>query len=180
MTSGTADVVGKAWSHERGAGADEWLTPPHVLAPLGPFDLDPCASDPRPFDCAKLNLTRADDGFSKPWSGRVWLNPPYGRATGEWLARLAEHGDGIALVFARTDTAMFQKHVFPKASGILFLAGRLKFLNTAGVAAGPAGAASCLISYDGAARCEGWVNANALRWGKPPGAFVKLGSYRGP
>ena len=22
---------------------DEWLTPPHVLQALGPFDLDPCA-----------------------------------------------------------------------------------------------------------------------------------------
>lgn len=28
--------------------SDIWLTPPHILDALGPFDLDPCAPDPRP------------------------------------------------------------------------------------------------------------------------------------
>jgi hypothetical protein len=34
--------------HSAAAGTHVWLTPPHVVDALGPFDLDPCAStDPR-------------------------------------------------------------------------------------------------------------------------------------
>ncbi len=35
------------------------------------------------------------------------LNPPYGEQTERWLAKLAKHGNGIALVYARTETKMF-------------------------------------------------------------------------
>ena len=30
--------------HSAAAGTHVWLTPPHVVDALGPFDLDPCAS----------------------------------------------------------------------------------------------------------------------------------------
>ncbi|WP_223160903.1 phage N-6-adenine-methyltransferase [Salinicola aestuarinus] len=86
---------------------DEWLTPPSILEALGSFDLDPCSPVERPWDTASEHLTLHDDGLSAAWRGRVWLNPPYGRETGLWLEKLAEHGDGIALVFARTETEMF-------------------------------------------------------------------------
>jgi len=77
---------------------DEWLTPPEILAALGEFDLDPCAcSAPRPWPTAKQHLTRADDGLTAPWYGRVWLNPPYGTANvvGPWMRRMVTHGNGI-------------------------------------------------------------------------------------
>lgn len=129
---------------------DEWLTPPEIIRSLGPFDLDPCAPVPdvRPWPTANSHYSILDNGLSKPWHGRVWLNPPYGRETGDWLARLADHGNGIALIFARTETAMFFDHVWERAHAILFIKGRLHFHYVDGTrAVANSGAPSCLVAY---------------------------------
>jgi len=126
----------------------EWLTPPEILHALGEFDLDPCAPVDRPWPMARSHYTIADNGLSQPWFGRVWCNPPYGVETGKWLARLAAHGNGLALIFARTETAMFFTHVWGKARALLFLKGRLHFYNNDGSRApGNAGAPSVLAAY---------------------------------
>ena len=129
--------------------SDTWLTPPHIIAALGPFDLDPCAApEPRPWPTATTHYVKADDGLSKPWFGRVWVNPPYGRETAKWMARLAEHGRGTALIFARTETSLFFNHVWSSASALLFLEGRLHFHRADGTrAAANGGAPSVLIAY---------------------------------
>lgn len=116
--------------HKHG-GKDEHLTPRHVLDALGPFDLDPCSPIKRPWDTAAKHYTIIDDGLTQPWHGRVWCNPPYDRETGKWLDRLAAHGHGIALIFARTDTVMFQR-AYRQADSVLFLAGRLTFCKVDG------------------------------------------------
>lgn len=136
-------------SHQSGAMlSDTWLTPPHIIDALGPFDLDPCAAINQPWKTAEQHYTIEDNGLLKPWHGRVWLNPPYGRETGTWLARLAVHGDGIALIFARTETAMFFEYVWGMASALLFLEGRLHFHRIDGRrAAANAGAPSVLVAY---------------------------------
>ena len=147
---------------------DEWLTPPHVLKALGMFNLDPCAPIKRPWDMAEQHYTVHDNGLHQPWHGRVWLNPPYGLEAAQWLARLAAHGTGTALVFARTETEMFFEYVWNKASALLFLKGRLHFHFVDGARA-PAngGAPSVLIAY-------GQDDANILRTCGLPGAFVPL------
>lgn len=132
---------------------DVWLTPRYILQALGGFDLDPCAATDRPWDTAKNHYTAEDDGLSRPWVGRVWLNPPYGRTIGIWLERLARHGDGIALVAARTDAKWFHSLVWESADGILFFKGRLKFHKGDGQLAGSAGFPSCLAAY-GASNAE--------------------------
>ena len=88
---------------------DEWLTPPEILKAIGEFDLDPCSPINRPWNTAKKHYTVEDNGLIQEWIGRVFLNPPYGPETGKWLQKLAEHGNGIALIFARTETDMFFK-----------------------------------------------------------------------
>ncbi len=129
-------------------GKDEWLTPPEIIKALGEFDLDPCASIVRPWPTAKNHYTVEDDGLVKPWEGRIWCNPPYGNSTGRWLARMAEHGNGIALIFARIETGNFFRYIWPKAYGIMFLKGRLIFYHTDGTKpTNSAGAPSCLIAY---------------------------------
>jgi hypothetical protein len=128
-----------------------WLTPPDILAAMGAFDLDPCAApEPRPWATAAQHYTRADDGLTKPWAGRVWLNPPYGGPAiiGPWMRRMAAHNHGTALIFARTETTMFHRCVWEAASGVLFLEGRLFFHRPDGTRAdGNAGAPSCLVAY---------------------------------
>jgi len=76
------------------------------------------------------------------------MNCPYGVQTGQWLKRLSEHGNGIALVFARTETAMFFEHVWGKVVGALFLEGRLHFYQLDGTRAkGNSGGPSVLLAY---------------------------------
>jgi hypothetical protein len=106
---------------------DEWLTPPEILSNLGSFDLDPCAPAVRPWSTAELHYTSDDDGLSLPWLGRVWCNPPFGREAVKWLARMRDHRNGIALIPARTETAMFYKTVWGHADGVLFMRGRPHF-----------------------------------------------------
>lgn len=104
--------------HSHAAGKDEWLTPPEMLARLGHFDLDLCAPvlSRRPWSTADRHFTIEDNGLSLGWHGRVWCNPPYGAAAAQWLARLSDHGNGIALIFARTETRMFFEHVWNKVA----------------------------------------------------------------
>ncbi|MFA5187126.1 MAG: DNA N-6-adenine-methyltransferase [Patescibacteria group bacterium] len=127
---------------------DEWLTPPALLRTLGIFDLDPCAPVVRPWPTAHHHMTRDDDGLSQPWFGRVWCNPPYGRKAEVWLQKLAKHGNGIALIFARTETDMFFSQVWEKADAVFFLRGRLFFYSVEGKRAPHnSGAPSCLVAY---------------------------------
>jgi len=139
--------IGGHQSHR--AMKDEWLTPPEILSALGPFDLDPCSPVDRPWPTARSHYTVCDDGLALPWHGFVWLNPPYGRSTGKWLRKLSRHGDGgIALVFARTETAFFAEHIWPEASALLFIHGRLHFHHVDGSRSiSNAGGPSVLVGY---------------------------------
>ena len=147
---------------------DEWLTPPHIINALGNFDLDPCAPIIRPWDTAVKHYTIEDNGLCKEWSGRVWCNPPYGLEASAWLDKLAKHGNGIALIFARTETKMFFEHVWNKADSLLFIEGRLFFHYVTGEKAkSNSGAPSVLVAY-------GSKNSEILQNCKIPGKFVSL------
>ena len=166
---GLAKPVRRAWSHERSpTGKCDWLTPPEIIRALGRFDLDPCAPRRRPWPTARCHYTVAEDGLRQAWFGRVWLNPPYGRQTARWLARLAQHGNGVALIFARTETRMYFQYIWPVAQAVLFLRGRLTFYNADGSKPGNSGGApSCLVAY-------GWDNVAALAASGLDGKLVLL------
>lgn len=133
--------------------SDVWLTPPEIIKALGDFDLDPCAApDPRPWDTAREHWNRG--GLDRKWHGRCFVNPPYGPEVGKWLSKLADHGDGIALIFARTETRAFAEHVWPKAMALLFVEGRLSFYKPDGTMSKTnSGGPSVLIAY-GASNVE--------------------------
>lgn len=126
-----------------------WLTPPDILKALGLFDLDPCAApEPRPWPTAAHHYALPQDGLSLPWAGRVWCNPPYNRHAVKWLRRLAEHGTGTALIFARTETNWFIETVWQRATALLFLHGRVNFHHQDGSRADwNGGAPSVLVAY---------------------------------
>lgn len=146
---------------------NEWLTPPGLIKSLGAFDLDPCSPVHRPWDTARKHYTIEDDGLSQLWRGRVWLNPPYGPHTGKWLAKLAEHGNGIALVFARTETKMFFEHVWNQAHAVLFLRGRVQFFDVGGTQHTSSGGPSVLVAY-------GQTNAHKLSQSGLVGALCEF------
>lgn len=147
--------------------SDEWLTPPEIIRALGQFDLDPCSPVHRRWDTATRHLTVEDDGLTDPWAPdeRVWCNPPYSTLE-PWMRRLACHGTGTALVFARTETRWFFEHVWGKASALLFLEGRLSFIRPDGSIPGAdGGSPSVLVAY-------GWNDADVLSRCGLAGAFV--------
>lgn len=127
--------------------SQEWLTPPEIIEALGDFDLDPCFPEKAPWPIAKHRYTKKQDGLQQEWFGRVWLNPPYGRETFKWLQKLRRHGNGIALIFARTETKGFHREVWEFADGVFFFEGRLRFYKPTGEQGGRANAPSCLIAY---------------------------------
>lgn len=125
-----------------------WLTPRPIVEALGEFDLDPCGAPGHELAKVTYQIDNGQDGLSLPWTGRVWCNPPYGKEAVPFMRRMAEHGCGTALIFARTETAMFFESVWERASGILFLRGRVKFGHENGdMAKFPASVPSCLVSY---------------------------------
>lgn len=138
---------------------DEWLTPPEIVRKLGQFDLDPCAPEPdrRPWATAARHYSKSQDGLSRPWEGRVWLNPPFGREAVKWLRKMVAHGNGIALIPARTETAMFYECIWNVADAVCFLKGRPHFHYVTGERAkANSGAPIALVAY-------GWNNVLALK-----------------
>lgn len=147
---------------------DVWLTPPEIIKALGGFDLDPCAAIDQPWRTAKTMYTIKDNGFAQEWNGRVWLNPPYSEIE-RWIKKLSNHGNGIALTFARTETGYFHKYVWVKADAVFFFDGRLSFHRANGVKTKMnAGMGSVLIAY-------GAENMAALKNSKMRGFFQSTG-----
>ena len=115
----------------------DWYTPPEIVEAVrelfdGRIDLDPCSnSHEAPNVPALVHFTREDDGLSRPWSGRVYLNPPYGKGIGPWIEKVREEYEAgrvtaaVVLVKAATDTRWFRvlSERYPRCE----VAGRLKF-----------------------------------------------------
>lgn len=147
---------------------DRWLTPSSLTDPLGHFDLDPAGAPGHTIADRTYLIDQGEDGLVLPWNNRVWLNPPYGKLLSPFMARMAEHNHGTALIFARTETAMFHAYVWPLASAALFLRGRATFLDADGKrASANAGAPSVLLAY-------GDEDAHILRASGIDGAFLRL------
>jgi hypothetical protein len=142
-------------SHQSTIGKSQvHITPRWIIDALGPFDLDPCAAIPGPWECATRNIAPPWNGLCYPWEGFVYLNPPFDRReVGSWITKLAAHNNGIALLHARTETAWFQP-CWQHASAILFLRHRVVFCKPdgspcttgAGVVAN-SGAPVCFVAF---------------------------------
>ena len=147
---------------------DEWYTPIELINSLGSFDLDPCAPEVPLWRTATTMYDKNVDGLKQDWFGRVWLNPPYSRPLIEqFVNRMAEHNNGIALLFNRCDSKMFIDVILEKATAIKFLKGRIKFYKKDGTRGGSPGCGNILIAF-------GEDNAYTLEKNSLPGKFIKL------
>lgn len=147
---------------------DEWYTPKEIINALGKFDLDPCAPIAPLWQTAETMYNKNDDGLDQPWHGRVWLNPPYSRPLIEqFVKRLAEHENGIALLFNRCDSKMFQDVIFEKATAMKFLRNRIRFFRPDGTRGESPGCGSILIAF-------GKDNAEVLRTCDIEGKYVRI------
>lgn len=137
-------------THQTSIGKnDEWLTPPEIINALGIFDLDPCAAIGSPFKTALNQFDITDNGLSRKWFGRVWLNPPFNRyERGDWMKHMSEHNNGVMLIPAALETENAFDYVWNKCSGILFLKNRPHFHYISGHRAkANSGCTICLVAY---------------------------------
>jgi phage N-6-adenine-methyltransferase len=141
---------------------DDWYTPPYIIEAIGlTYDLDPCAPKGGvPWIPAAAHYSLDDDGLSQPWHGRVWLNPPYSKPY-PWVERLAEHGDGIALVPADTSTRGWHRWVV-SAEVVLFLRDRVQFVQPGNDNVTSARFPSALVAFGEV--CAVAVEASNLGW----------------
>lgn len=158
----------KFYQTDKDTTTDVWLTPPKLINSLGEFDLDPCCPNNLPWKTAKefYSLENGQDGLKLPWVGRIWLNPPYSNWV-PFLEKLKNHNNGIALIFARTETKGFFDHVWEDADSILFLKRRVKFVKADLSSGGSSTAPSILIAY-------GKNNTKALENCSLEGKLIKL------
>lgn len=156
-------------SFERTSKAtDEWYTPKELITSLGEFDLDPCAPVEPLWPTAKVMFNKNDDGLKQQWNGRVWLNPPYSRPLIEiFLRRMAEHNNGMVLLFNRLDSAMMQDVVLKKASAMKFLRKRVRFYRPDGTQGDSPGCGSVLFAF-------GEENAKVLKENSLEGIYIDL------
>lgn len=121
--------------HEHSIGeSDEWYTPKFIFDALGLiFDLDPCSPSKDHWTPARKFYTKDNDGLKSEWSGIVWMNPPFGGRNGQvpWLEKFVNHGNGIALVAARTSSGWFHEYA-PQMDCLLFPKGKTKFIKPDG------------------------------------------------
>ena len=110
-----------------------WCTPQDYFDELNAefnFTLDPCATQ----ENHKCNIfyTINDDGLNKDWNkNRVFMNPPYGGHTGKWIKKAWEESQKgcivVCLIVSSTDRSYWHDYIFPFASQIRFIRGRISF-----------------------------------------------------
>ena len=152
-----ADIIKisrQMWGHDlyraHGTGNNEWFSPPEyielVREVMGAIDLDPASSaEANQVVGATRFFTIDDDGLSRDWGGRVWLNPPYSRdQMPKFVEKLKvsfQSGDVSAAIMVShntTDTRWFHS-LTEVIAAICFPSKRIKFYHGDEVAAPVAG-----------------------------------------
>lgn len=134
----SVDVLAPLAHVSQNTGDNEWFTPREFIEParkvLGGIDLDPASSAAaNTVVKATTFYTKSDDGLTKTWKGRVWMNPPYAQPLiGLFADKLANAyqsksvQSAIVLVNNATETAWFRV-LAEHASAICFPHGRVRF-----------------------------------------------------
>ncbi len=129
-------------------GESEWYTPFEYIAcahsVMGRIDLDPASSElaNKTVRASKI-YTAKDDGLSKVWGGKVWMNPPYSaELVRQFVSKFAKQvnnkdiHEGMVLVNNATETQWFNELV-SVSNAVLFPSGRVKFLDPSGKPGAP-------------------------------------------
>jgi len=122
-------------AHVSSGGSPDWFTPPEIIeaarTAMGGIDLDPC-SDPIPqrWIRATIAYTAADDGLSRRWAGRVWMNPPYAAGlVDRFVDHLLDSEDvtaAVVLTNNATETRWGQR-LLAAANAFCLVAGRVRY-----------------------------------------------------
>jgi site-specific DNA-methyltransferase (adenine-specific) len=116
-----------------------WATPKGLYDQLNTefyFDFDPCP------------LHSDQDRLAMSWGESNFINPPYGKEIGKWIAKAYSEAQGgatcVLLIPSRTDTKWWHDYIM-KADEIRFIRGRLHFNESKNSAPFP----SCIAIFRG-------------------------------
>ena len=133
---------------------NEWSTPQDFFDKLNEefeFDLDVAATSENKKCDPYFDID--NDGLAQPWhklsSSACWMNPPYGGHTGDWIKKAYEESlrgaTVVCLIVSSTDRSYWHEYIFPFATEIRFIRGRLHF----GESKTSAPFASAVVIFDG-------------------------------
>lgn len=113
--------------------SNEWATPQNLFDSLNnefKFTLDSCSTKEN-HKCEKY-FTLNEDGLKQDWSKDiVFMNPPYGYQTVDWINKAyTESLKGatvVCLIPARPDTKVWHDVIFKYSKQIRFIRGKIKF-----------------------------------------------------
>lgn len=144
------------------SASDDWPTPPDFHARLDGefgFVLDVCSSRANHTAPTFYALDHPDrarrDGLARDWAadaaasggGAVWMNPPYGRSIGAWMAKARQTARAgavvVCLVPVRSSAAWWHDLVLASGAEVRYVRGRLTF----GSATSTAPFASAVVIY---------------------------------
>ena len=120
------------------SGNNEWYTPAEYIElareVLGIIDIDPASCEyANETVKAKKYYSIDDDGLTKTWNGKVWMNPPYsadlvGKFADKFVSEFVVNhiSEGIVLVNNATETSWFNK-LISVASAVSFPKGRIRY-----------------------------------------------------
>ena len=148
VKNGTLTVLQAAKEIEKphisnNSGNNEWYTPKEYTeaarAAMEGIDLDPASSEIANRNVrATKYFSISDNGLSKTWHGRVWMNPPYSSdLVGKFCSKLSEDYDAgtvtqaCVLLNNATETKWFQA-LLKKAVAVCFPACRIRYLTESG------------------------------------------------
>lgn len=117
------------------SGTVEWYTPPWLFVLLGlKFDTDVASPGAEivPWVPATIHLTVKENALSPdtPWSGDVWCNHPYADRDADWVRRFIEHGHGVGICHARTDTSWCKRLI--RECDLVVFTKRIRFVQNVG------------------------------------------------
>lgn len=117
---------------ESGGKSDEWYTPKYIFDAMGvKFDLDVAHPKGGPVTPSTNQLSH--NSLEKPWTGLVWMNPPFGGRNSlvPWIEKFFSHGSGVALTPDRTSAPWYQV-CLSSCDGFLLINGKVKFIRPDG------------------------------------------------
>lgn len=118
----------------RKSTSQEWYTNENVIKSvrnvLGEIELDPASCEfANQIVKAKTFYTASDDGLTKEWNGKIFINPPFKRVK-EFKNKLKEsdYDEAILLTAGYYDRKWFQE-ILNEADACCLIRGRLKHYN---------------------------------------------------
>lgn len=120
------------------SGNNEWYTPAYIVeaarAVLGGIDLDPASTEAaNEVVQATTYYTAEQDGLTRPWAGRVWMNPPYASGLIErfteklWEEVIAGRIEAACVLTNNATETKWFTTLASVASAVCFPEGRVKF-----------------------------------------------------